>query len=191
MKKKMKNKFDFCVFLTFKCKIIIQIESIALQSWSIAELAMILERAGGDRAEPLSLYLKALFHLYDIVRYVKHSVPQELLCERINDLVSWSKNRYFEFLEYANKIPKISNSSEVSPEELLYKYAMKLTKEAAFAEYLNNTDSNSLNMYNRCVYVIEYLISIKKFDEEDRKWFKSLVLQLKSRIENFSLNKQK
>jgi hypothetical protein len=94
-------------------------------------------------------------------------------------------------LEYANKIPKISNSSEVSPEELLYKYAMKLTKEAAFAEYLNNTDSNSLNMYNRCVYVIEYLISIKKFDEEDRKWFKSLVLQLKSRIENFSLNKQK
>jgi hypothetical protein len=154
-------------------------------------LALILERAGGDRAEPLSLYLKSLFHLYDIVRYVKNSVPKELLCERINDLVSWCKNHYFEFLECANKIPKITNASEVSPEELLYKYAMKLTKEAAFAEYLNNTDLNSLNMYKRCIYVIEYLISIKKFEEEDRKWFKSLVLQLKSRIENFSLNKQK
>ena len=173
-------------------KIINQIENIGNQCWSIAELAFILEKSGSDKTEPLSLYIKSLLHLYDLVRYIKQTIPQELICERILKLVQWSERCYIEFLEYANNISQnlpLSCSIETCPEELMYKYAIKTAKDSAFTEFLHNPDLNSLNMYKRCVYIFDYLNSNKKFEDEDKKWLKLMTNQIKLRIDKFPTEK--
>jgi hypothetical protein len=163
------------------------LEGCAKEAWSIAELGIILEKTG-DRVGALSLMTRSIQRLNSIFNMFKDT-KRDFKCERLDQLYTWCVLRSREFYEVATGMAKqLTGIKEetVCPEELLYYYVLRLIKDSAYQEFLGTADLNSIAMYKRSKYVIEYLVNREEILSEDRRYLTELLPSVKFRIRTLS-----
>jgi hypothetical protein len=131
----------------------------------------LLDKTHNKELEALALYIRVLDLMHKTFKYAKANVNNSQKCDRLRAVLIWIQQRYMEFLDRAEKLKSrlnVNESHTVIPEELLYSYALKLAKEAAFDEYLHNL-SNCESMYRRCKALFAYLAQNENLSNEDKK----------------------
>lgn len=165
------------------------IENNAKWAWSIAEFAMLLEKYHKP-LEALAIYTKSVELLYSTFKRAKNGISSE----RLHSILRWIRHRIEEFLERAeatrSQCTKLASNLSQSPEYMLYEYALKLAKDAAFEEYLDKK-SNCIVMYTRAKYIFEYLNAYAKIRLEDRKSLQKCINMIKKRLNSLKdVNKE-
>lgn len=181
--------FDFS---KFKCdpqnaELTSFLENNAKQAWAIGEAAQ-LHSLVNKRPQAFALFIQALQLLLNTFTRVKSEV--KYYCERTKAGVMWLRVTYADFMErvealsnqlqprqtmiahatlseYALQQLQLKNS--VCVEKVLFSYAIKLAKQAAFEEYMKE---DSQTMFMRAKLVLEYLLwhcSAVLADDHDKK----------------------
>lgn len=182
-----KTIFDFKKYAYNKdnheqCKIISKVESFGKQAWAITEQAIILEKLGTENIMIyLGLLTRSIYHLYHIIRFID-SLPKDILCERILKSKEWCSKQFKEFLEMTNKHINHSSENKVNPEEIMYQQSVKLVKDALMTEFFHTVDSNTISMYKRSKYLLDYLLLIDNFSVNDKDYLKNLLHQVEQKI---------
>jgi hypothetical protein len=166
--------FDFSNLKGTNLRLISELEQIGHRAWIIAEAAFLTERVNKRKETALALYSKALDLLSDVLSNIQNICAREQpTSQRLSAILSWIQTQFDDILERADrlKLKVISEMNMLGPdvpafvcaEDVLYNYALKLAKEAAYLEYLSNNSDKSksapcVNMYKRSKYVFDYLM---------------------------------
>jgi serine/threonine-protein kinase ULK/ATG1 len=159
--------FDFSLLRrTTDPKNLDEVEAKCKRSYAIAEAAFLMDRYD-KQMEALCLYTRALDALNEAYKLLN---IDQITNDRTTAVVMWIRARYTELLEWADKLSYKLQSSQSSlssihssgtlvtscAEDILYKYAIKLAKEAAYNEYDNAQQCSA--MYLRSKLVFEHLL---------------------------------
>ncbi|KAF0972122.1 hypothetical protein FDP41_009818 [Naegleria fowleri] len=164
--------FDFSALVcSDKClQSLKTIENLATRAWFIAETAFIMEKTS-KYAEAYGIYIKAgviLRQAYDTINHLEEE------SERSGALRSFIKTVMRDVFQRALVIDQEklnssmsssqSSQNEISVDQILYMYAIRIAQEAAYKEYLNSSQCTKecLAMYIRAKYIFEYLVEISE-----------------------------
>ncbi|KAL9643285.1 hypothetical protein ABK040_014741 [Willaertia magna] len=172
------------------------VEQAGRRSWVIAETAFLMEKLG-KYLEALALYIRASVLLQDTLS--RSQVPElEKQSDRLVAINAWMRKCFSDFLRRSDQLrftklsmsPNSETSFSVNVDDILYKYAVKLAKEAAQNEYLTDCKlKQCIAMYSRAKLIFEHLLSDAKLpDSNDRTQLETLAKGLGERIESLQNN---
>lgn len=155
-------------------KLLVRLEEFAKQAWSVAEAAYWYDKQG-KHVEALSLYIKAMQLLQLINNQMKPMTAslEPNQPDRLVALSSWTHHNYNYLLNRAEKTRiktrqlQSDANKDVSAENLLFNYALKLGRDSGFEEYATN-NTNCIAMCYRSKLVLEFLLNHSDvFTEKD------------------------
>jgi serine/threonine-protein kinase ULK/ATG1 len=179
-------------------KFIDQIEGKCKRSWAVAEAAYLMDKYN-KQMEALCLYTRSLDLLHQTFKLLNNQPNNE----RMTAIAMWVRARYSELMDWAERLSlKLQNSQSslssssgsgslvaACAEDILYKYALKLAKEAAYNEYLSDQSKwqQCSAMYMRSKLVFEHLLyDAENMSKSDQQMLASYVTSFEKRIQHAS-----
>jgi len=177
-------------------KLALYLEANAKQAWAIAEAAH-LHALVNKKTQAFALYITALQLLLKTFKQVKSEITELGVnrneCERLSVGLLWIRAKYADFMERIEDLIKVMprqiiNTSQmniaqsmateiaiqqfqmrnsVCVEKVLFMYAVKMAKQAAFEDYMSE---DCRIMFARAKIILEYLWyhTDLKNDEQDK-----------------------
>lgn len=150
----------------------------AKRAWVIGEAGYLLQKQG-SYTESFFLFVKSLNILYDIMQTIPNM-------KKLDYISVWIKLRFIEFQEIAEKLKneKLLKNLPMNADDILFRYCIKLAKDASYLEYISSTDCQQcITMYDRSKIILEYLLCDCECDRQAQQMFTEYIDMLKKRIQ--------